>query len=164
MPAVLKRRVVMLALAAAVTSADLAAKAWADAALPGAPVEAGLLDLRLAHNAGVAFSLAAEAPAWTVLAFTAAVTTAVAVLVWRTAPTAGRLWRIALAVVLGGAAANLADRAADGVVTDYLATTWWPTFNLADVAITVGAVLLIAAGWRADKARPASADGQDEER
>ncbi len=40
----------------------------------------------------------------------------------------------------GGAAANLVDRAADGVVTDYLHSSWWPTFNLADTFIVLGAI------------------------
>ena len=39
----------------------------------------------------------------------------------------------------GGAFANVIDRARDGVVTDYLHTDWWPTFNLADAFISVGA-------------------------
>lgn len=68
---------------------------------------------------------------------------------WRTAPTASRLWGGALAAVLGGAAANLLDRAPDGQVTDYLHTGWWPTFNLADVFIVCGGLLLVALSWRA---------------
>ena len=48
-----------------------------------------------------------------------------------------------LAVLLGGAVGNLLDRSLDGVVTDYLHTGWWPTFNLADVAILTGAGLLL---------------------
>ena len=47
--------------------------------------------------------------------------------------------------MLGGAVANFIDRATDGVVTDYLHTGWFPTFNLADVFITGGAVVLIVA-------------------
>ena len=51
-------------------------------------------------------------------------------------------------VVLGGAAANLTDRAGDGVVTDYLHTGWWPTFNLADVFIVCGGLAMVALSWR----------------
>ncbi|MDI3422275.1 signal peptidase II [Streptomyces luteolus] len=44
--------------------------------------------------------------------------------------------------------ANLIDRAADGVVTDYLHSGWWPTFNLADAFIVCGGLLLVALSWR----------------
>ena len=52
------------------------------------------------------------------------------------------------ALLIGGALGNLADRARDGAVTDFIDLPLWPTFNLADVAIVVG-VLLLAAGRRA---------------
>ena len=125
---------------------DLGAKAWAQAGLPPAGIEAGPVDLRLGFNPGVAFSLASGAPTGAVFAITAAVTAGVAALVWVVAPGASRLRRAALAAVLGGAVANLTDRAMDGVVTDYLHTGWWPTFNLADTAIVVGALLLVLTG------------------
>lgn len=51
--------------------------------------------------------------------------------------------------MLAGAIANLVDRAVDGVVTDYLHTGWFPTFNLADVFITVGGAVLVLASLRA---------------
>ncbi|MFI0107946.1 signal peptidase II [Streptomyces parvus] len=144
----LKRRAGLLALAAVLAGSDLAVKAWAERALPGSPVEGGPLDLKLAFNSGVAFSFAADAPAWTVVAVTALITTAVAVVLWRTAATSRRPWGIVLAAVLGGALGNLIDRAPDGRVTDYLHTGWWPTFNLADVFIVVGGLLLLALSWR----------------
>ncbi len=112
--------------------------------MPGKPVEADPLDLRLALNPGVAFSLLANAPAWTVHTVTGLITAVVAVALWRTAATARRLWGIALASILDGAAANLVDRAADGVVTDYLHSGWWPTFNLADAFIVLGAITRVA--------------------
>ncbi|MFD4312412.1 signal peptidase II, partial [Streptomyces bacillaris] len=141
--------------AAVLAAADLGLKAWAQQALLDGPMEGGPLDLRLAFNSGVAFSFAAEAPAWTVIAVTGLITLVVAAALWRTAPTASRLWGGALAAVLGGAAANLIDRAPDGTVTDYLHTGWWPTFNLADVFIVCGGLLLVALSWRADRSRPA---------
>jgi signal peptidase II len=154
----LKRRAGLLALAAVLAGTDLGLKAWAERALPGAPVEGGPLDLQLAFNPGVAFSFAADAPAWPVLAGTGAITAAVSAALWRTAPTARRRpWGIALAAVLGGAAANLVDRAPDGVVTDYRHTGWWPTFNLADAFIVCGGLLLVALSWRTDRPRPAGA-------
>ena len=59
------------------------------------------------------------------------------------APTATRLRLAAFAAMLGGAVANLTDRARDGIVTDYLHSGWWPTFNLADTAIVTGAILFV---------------------
>jgi signal peptidase II len=47
------------------------------------------------------------------------------------------------ALLLGGALGNLADRVRDGAVTDFIDLPLWPTFNLADVAITVGVLLLL---------------------
>ncbi|MDT9692565.1 signal peptidase II [Streptomyces sp. P9(2023)] len=147
----LKRRLRLLALASLLAGADLGIKAWAERTLPGSPIEAGPLDLQLAFNPGVAFSFAADAPAWTVLAVTGLITAAIAITLWRTARTARRPWNIALAAVLGGALANLIDRAPDGQVTDYLHTGWWPTFNLADVFIVCGGLLIVALSWRTDQ-------------
>jgi signal peptidase II len=47
------------------------------------------------------------------------------------------------ALLLGGALGNLADRVRDGAVTDFIDLPLWPTFNLADVAITLGVLLLL---------------------
>ncbi|MFI8320349.1 MULTISPECIES: signal peptidase II [Streptomyces] len=149
-----KRRAGLLALAVALAFTDLGLKAWAQQALPGAPIEGGPLDLQLAYNSGVAFSFAADAPAWTVIAVTGLITLVVGTALWRSAPTASRAWGGSLAVVLGGAAANVIDRAPDGTVTDYLHTGWWPTFNLADVFIVCGGLLLVALSWRTDRPRP----------
>ncbi|MFI7236680.1 signal peptidase II [Streptomyces cyaneofuscatus] len=132
-------------------SADLGLKAWAQQALPGSPIDGGPFDPQLAFNSGIAFSFAADAPAWTVIAVTGLVTLVVAAALWRTAATGSRPWGGALAAVLGGAAANLIDRAPDGKVTDYLHTGWWPTFNLADVFIVCGGLLLVALSWRDDR-------------
>ncbi|MGY1948585.1 signal peptidase II [Nocardia asiatica] len=139
------RRLRWVAAAAALAGIDLTLKAWAQNALEGAPIEAGPVDLRLAFNPGAAFSIAADAPSWVMLTLTTVITTAVAVGGWVVAPRANLLTRVALAAILGGAAANVIDRAPDGVVTDYLHTGWWPTFNLADTFIVLGATALIIA-------------------
>ena len=57
----------------------------------------------------------------------------------------GNGWRVWLpaALLVGGALGNLADRVRDGAVTDFISLPLWPTFNLADVAITVGVLLLL---------------------
>lgn len=56
--------------------------------------------------------------------------------------------RIALGAALGGAASNVYDRLRLGAVIDFLDVGWWPVFNLADVAITVGAALALWFGTR----------------
>ena len=74
---------------------------------------------------------------------------ALAVFAVRVARTAAPPVVLALAAMLGGAVANLSDRAGDGLVTDYLHTGWFPTFNLADVFVVTGAAVLVLASWRA---------------
>ncbi len=113
----------------------------------------GLLQLRLAYNPGVAFSLGDTLPTWLIATGTGIATLAIAVYAWRTAATTALLGRVGLAAILAGATGNLIDRATDGVVTDYLHTGWFPTFNLADTLVTCGAVLLILASWRGSRTR-----------
>lgn len=142
--------------AAAVTVADLSVKAIAAQALPGRGTVdlPGPLDLRLLFNPGAAFGLGAALPAAAVIVGTGLLVVAVAVYAWHAAPTLATTGRVGLALVLGGAAANLIDRMVDGVVTDYLHTGWWPTFNLADIAIVTGAGLLLLATLRPDSTGP----------
>ncbi|MGW3353185.1 signal peptidase II [Nonomuraea rubra] len=151
-----RRRAIVAAAALVAAGIDLAAKAAAEARLPHASIDLGLIQLQLAHNSGVAFSVGAALPAAVVIGVTAAITLALAVYAWRAAPAAGRLQRLVGGAVLGGAIANLIDRAGDGVVTDYLHTGWWPTFNLADVFITCGAAALILASLRPQPPRDKS--------
>lgn len=138
------------------TVADLTVKAMAARALSGRGTVdlPGPLDVRLLFNPGAAFGLGAALPAAAVIVGTGLLVVAVAVYAWHAAPTLATAGRVGLALVLGGAAANLIDRMVDGVVTDYLHTGWWPTFNLADVAIITGAGLLMLATLRPDRTRP----------
>ena len=71
---------------------------------------------------------------------------ALAVAIWR----APARFALPLAFVLGGAAGNLIDRLRFGYVVDYVGIGPWPTFNVGDVAILVGAVLVVLAVLRAD--------------
>ena len=108
----------------------------------------GFLNLVLAFNTGAAFSLLAQAPGWQrplliVVALAAAVI--VSVLIVRNPEKT--LFCAGLAGILGGAVGNLIDRLRFGYVVDFLdfhAFGWhWPAFNVADAAISVGAVVLI---------------------
>ncbi|WP_286968252.1 MULTISPECIES: signal peptidase II [Arsenicicoccus] len=143
-----------------VAAVDLGAKAWAVSALQERVTPMGPVDLRLAYNPGVAFSVGASAPTWLVLTVTALITGGVGVVAWRAA--AGPRGRLAaLTLVLGGAIANVVDRAGDGVVTDYLHSGWFPTFNLADTAIVTGAALLILTTLRDPAPTQTSTPGGD---
>lgn len=111
----------------------------------GRTIGLGVLDLRLAYNSGVAFSLGTQLPTIVIVAVTAAVTAGIGVFAWCTAPCSPRLQSVGLAAIVSGAAANVIDRILDGKVTDYFHTGWWPTFNLADAYITGGVLLVICA-------------------
>ena len=141
-----RKRLILVGVAAVVFVVDIASKVVANAALRNRYVDLpGPLDLRLAHNPGLAFSMGNNAPIWLVLTVTGAVACAIAVAAWRGHFASA----IAAGVVVGGAAANVADRAQAGTVVDMLYTGWWPTFNVADVAIVCGAFALAATAWRA---------------
>lgn len=135
-------RVVVLLAAVTVAAVDLGAKAVSEARLADSSVDLGLLQLQLAYNSGVAFSMGDRLPVGVIVAITAAIAVAIMVYAWRRAPQAGWVERIAGGAVIGGALANVVDRARDGRVTDYLHTGWWPTFNLADTFLVTGFIVI----------------------
>ena len=128
---------------------DLAAKLWARASLEpyGAATEfLPFVALRLTFNHGVSFSLLSfegEIARLALLLATAALTASFALWAFRSQG----LERIAASSIVAGALANVIDRAVYGTVTDYLDLhfgAWHPfVFNLADVWITAGAILLV---------------------
>ena len=128
-------------LAVVIFIVDQAAKSAVERHLvPGQLVEVlGPLELTLSHNRGVAFGLAGGAGIGLVLLTVAAL----GLIGYLFARNPGRpgMW-VATGLVTGGALGNLADRISAGEVTDYIAIGSWPPFNLADVAITCGVVLL----------------------
>lgn len=109
-----------------------------------------VLALTRLHNTGAAFSFLATAGGWQRWFFIAiAVIVTALVCVWlRRMPRRGQGWLAAsLALIVGGAVGNVIDRVARGHVVDFLSVHWdrwfFPAFNVADSAITVGAVILI---------------------
>lgn len=113
--------------------------------------------LQLGHNSGVAFGMLNGAPQVMVVVIVGLCTTALALAVLT--GTLGTV-RVAAGVVLGGALANLADRLEGGGVTDFIDLGAWPSFNVADAALTCGlAVIALRLGRepaaRTDQARPA---------
>ncbi len=100
------------------------------------------------HNTGAAFSFLAGGSGWQRWFFTAIGLAAVAFILWMLKSHAGqRLFSFALACIMGGAIGNVIDRLVHGYVIDFLDFHWrgthFPAFNVADSAITVGAVCLI---------------------
>lgn len=146
--------------AVAVAAVDLVAKAVSEARLTDSSVDLGLLQLRLAYNPGMAFSMGDRLPVGVIVALTGAIAVAIIAYAWHRSPTAGRVERIAGGAVIGGAVANLFDRASDGVVTDYLHTGWWPTFNLADTCLVTGFIVIAVLHARPEHAtdRPEAAE------
>ena len=98
------------------------------------------VSIEIAQNTGISFSRFAGAGGWLIVAV-AVVCAGLVVGVVR-GPVR---YALPLGIVLGGALGNLIDRLRLGHVIDYIAIGPWPTFNLADVAIAVGAALLV---WR----------------
>jgi signal peptidase II len=109
-------------------------------------------NLVLAYNTGAAFSLFADQAGWQRLFFIAVAVAASVTIVWLLRKNPNRLFSLALSLILGGALGNLVDRIALGHVIDFLDVHalgyHWPAFNVADSAITVGAVLLVWDGFR----------------
>ena len=138
--AVRPQRAILIATVVGAAIIDGVTKLAAEATLDNGPTHiVGSLALKLGHNSGVAFDLGATGPPWVVLAVTAVVIAVLAVAAWRGAfastCAAGR--------ILGGAVANFVDRVGDRTVTDMIDVGWWPTFNVADIAITTGVALLV---------------------
>ena len=132
----------------AVAALDQATKALAVASLtPGDPVPVFLgIDLNLVRNTGIAFGVLAGAGGAVLAAVTAVAV--VALLAFFAARADRPLMWLPVGMVLGGAAGNVVDRLRLGAVVDFVDPTFWPAFNLADVAIVVGVlgVLYVAEG------------------
>ena len=141
-----------LAVAGVVVVLDQLTKIWAVSALSDGPVEVigTLLQWRLTRNPGGAFSLLTGlTPVLAVLAVAMVV-----YIIRTTRRTADIVMAYSLALVLGGAVGNLVDRLVRspgflrGEVVDFIKGPNWPTFNVADCAITIGVILIAIRGWK----------------
>ncbi len=108
----------------------------------------GFFNLVRVHNEGAAFSFLAGASGWQRWFFTAIGIGAAIFIVWMLKSHPGqRLFAFAMSCILGGAIGNVIDRLAYGYVLDFLqfhyAGWYFPSFNLADSAITIGAIAMI---------------------
>lgn len=149
-----QQRTVLIAAVVGAVSIDAVTKLAAEATLDNGPTHiVGPIVLKLGHNSGVAFGLGATGPTWMVLAVTALIIAALAVVAWSGA----FAYPLSSGLVLGGAIANFVDRAGDRTVTDMIDVGRWPTFNVADIAITTGIALVVLRQLRS-AAQPVPAD------
>jgi signal peptidase II len=125
----------------------------------------GMFNIVHSENPGIAFGMLSTATGpWRdvlLIGFSAAVLVAISAMLLR--PGSGRdlVLRIALGFILGGAFGNLYDRIVNGTVTDFVEVHagqhYFPAFNVADSAITVGAGLLLLDMWRTKERRVSNA-------
>ena len=157
----MNRRVLAAMIVVTVVILDQLTKIWAVAALSDEPFDivGDTVRFQLARNAGGAFSFVSGAGVTPLLALVA-IGVAV-VLVRMVGRTEDRCMLIALALILGGALGNLCDRLVRspgflrGEVIDFVSVGWWPIFNVADSALSIGIVLLLVASFRSPAARDA---------
>lgn len=153
MPDVRKGSLIWLVLSALVIVLDQLTKWVAVSELQlyqQVPIIDDLFSFTLAYNTGAAFSFLADASGWQRWLFAViAVVVSIVLCVWLARlDRSKKLEGIALALILGGAIGNLYDRVIHGKVTDFILVHWqqswfFPAFNIADSAITVGAALLL---------------------
>ena len=158
------------ALALAVIGLDYWTKAWASSTLAyRQPVAVtSWFDWMLAHNTGAAFSFLADAGGWQRWFFaTVALVVSAVMVVWLSRiPTIKRWVGAALGLILGGGLGNLWDRLNYGYVVDFISVHYddwyWPAFNVADSAISLGAAILILDSlFQSDQAQTANNNRKD---
>ena len=159
-----------LALASAIIALDQLSKAWVSTALRmfEQVVIFPVFNITLFHNTGAAFSFLAGAGGWQRWLFAAlALGVGAVIIVWIKRLNGKQPWlATALSLILGGAWGNLIDRVRLGHVVDFIQVhyhDWYfPTFNVADSAITIGAALLILDSvLESRRPRPAEAGAVD---
>jgi signal peptidase II len=173
MPSIKTSSLVWVWLTVLVFVVDIATKQVAEAWLIyGDPIYLlPVLDFTLLYNKGAAFSLLADQPGWQRWFFTfISAAVSVMLVVWMSRLPRHQRWLgIALALILGGALGNLFDRVLFGHVIDFISVHWqnayFPAFNIADSAITIGAIMMaidvIRDSLRASKSATASASNGD---
>ncbi len=140
---------------------DQLTKLWASSALDYAVPVAVIpyFNLTLLHNTGAAFSFLSEAGGWQRWFFALmALAVSTVILLWLKRLPSTKVWlAVALALVLGGALGNVWDRIYLGYVVDFIDLYYqgwhWPAFNIADSAISVGAVMLIIDSLRSENGK-----------
>ncbi len=140
-------RVLFGAVAVGWVVADQLTKWWAVSSLKDNTIDVfWTLRFQLLTNYGASFSLGAGYGAW--IGLLALVV--VGILVWKGGSVRTRLGAVALGMIVGGALGNVLDRAFrsdsgffQGGVIDFIDLQWWPVFNIADIGVVCGAILLV---------------------
>jgi len=154
----MQRRVLPFLIAAAVVLLDRLTKGMIKThigAYDSITVIPGLFNIVHTENPGIAFGMLSNASGpWRdilLIGFSAAVLIAISVMLLRPASRHDAVLRTAFAFILGGAFGNLYDRIVNGTVTDFVEVHagqhYFPAFNVADSAITIGACLLLLDMW-----------------
>jgi signal peptidase II len=146
-----------LAIAAAVVLLDQLTKEWALNALADGPIDVvWTLRFNLAFNKGMAFSQGSGlGPIIGVVALVVIVGLLVSI-----GRSTSRVYPVAVGLIVGGAIGNLLDRLfrepgwLRGAVVDFIDLQWWPIFNVADIGVTVGGVLLLLTSVQERPAAP----------
>jgi signal peptidase II len=140
----------VIVVALVVTAIDAATKAWARHGLAHHSVQVvGFIWLRLEYNSGISFSINSSGPIVTTV-----ITLVIAVLVLLVGVNANKgLPTIGFGLLIGGGVANVIDRLAANPhqVTDFIAVSTFPVFNVADIAITLGFIALMIAAVRGER-------------
>ena len=108
-----------------------------------------ILDFMRLHNEGAAFSLLSDASGWQRWFFVIVglVISGLIIVTLLRHSQSGRFFRLGLTLILGGALGNIIDRVYQGYVVDFVDLYWqawhWPAFNIADVGITIGALIVL---------------------
>jgi len=157
---------VSVGIAALVVLLDLATKRWAVSTLSdGHTVDViGSLRFNLTFNSGMAFSQGRGAGPF--IGLVALVV--IVVLLVSLRRNGSRLSAVGIGLVIGGAVGNVVDRVfrsgeglLGGAVVDFIDLQWWPVFNVADMAVTIGGVILVVGSVLAGRHAPAE-DGADD--
>ena len=141
-----RRNIVLFLIALLVVAADQLSKIWIRSNIPfrESQFEAGFFRLTHIHNTGAAFGLfQGQSFLLSIIAMVGiAVFLVYAFVIYRGFPFLDNMPnRVALGLVLGGTVGNLIDRLRLGYVTDFIDFGFWPAFNIADSAVTVGVIL-----------------------
>jgi signal peptidase II len=140
----------VIVVALVVTAIDAATKAWARHDLAHHSVQVvGFIWLRLEYNSGISFSINSSGPIVTTV-----ITLVITVLVLLVGVNANKgLPTIGFGLLIGGGVANVIDRLAANPhqVTDFIAVSTFPVFNVADIAITLGFIALMIAAVRGER-------------
>ena len=107
------------------------------------PIIPNVLDMTLVHNTGIAFGLFKDQGiVFIIIPVIACILLIFNIFYYQNNKDLSRIYIFGFALILGGAIGNLVDRIRFGYVIDFIDFHVWPVFNVADSAITVGAVII----------------------